>query len=74
MKKYVAIVHYNRQRAGKGFPWTVHYRGKCIPAKKVHFLVPTESVYKPEKKANPKGWLRCVARLREERMGEYALY
>ena len=50
-------IHFNRQRAPKGLPWTVHLSGQCIPAADVRILVPAETVFQPEKKANPRAWI-----------------
>lgn len=54
-----AIIHFNRQRAKDGFPWTVHYRGACLPAAHVKILVPMESEEKPHLKTNPRYFFTC---------------
>jgi hypothetical protein len=51
------ILHFNRQRAKAGFPWTVHVRGRCIPASDVIINAPVRTVYKPDKPTNPRAWL-----------------
>lgn len=55
----VVIIHFNKRNSANGLPWTVHVRGKCIQASKVHIEVPTETIFKPEKKTNPRAWMRC---------------
>lgn len=55
VKTYKVIIHFNRQRQG----WTVHYRGQCIPADIVDIKVPTSTVFKPQKKSNPRAWLEA---------------
>jgi hypothetical protein len=59
MRPTLIQIHYNRQRAKDGLPWTVHVKGKCIPASQVITLVPCETVYHPEKKSNPRAWLKA---------------
>ena len=55
----VITVHFNKQNANRGLPWTVHVKGKCIPASSVKIEVPVETVFKPDKKTNPRAWMRC---------------
>lgn len=50
-------IHFNKPGSKKGYPWTVHLSGRCIPARSVHVFVRTESVFKPEKKENPRAWI-----------------
>jgi hypothetical protein len=52
-------VHFNRQRAPNGLPWTVHTSKACIPASEVRILVAAETVFQPEKKTNPRAWFRA---------------
>ncbi len=60
MKGKVVLVHFRKAGAPKGFPWTVHYAGQCIPATTVKFEVPCVTVFKPEKKTNPRAWMRAI--------------
>lgn len=60
----VVIIHFNKRGSGSGLPWTVHVRGQCIPASKVYILVPSETIYKPEKKSNPRAWIRCKGQVK----------
>ena len=55
------IVHFNKRNALKGKPWTVHVKGACIPAKEVVFKnIRVDSIFKPEKKTNPRAWFRAI--------------
>ena len=54
------IVHFNKFNMNQGFPWTVHIRGQCIPAAEVVWDgVAPQTVWKPEKPTNPRGWIEC---------------
>lgn len=54
------IVHFNKVNMKQGFPWTVHIRGVCIPAAEVVWDgVAPQTVWKPEKPTNPRGWIEC---------------
>jgi hypothetical protein len=63
-RPYVIYVHFNKQLAKEGFPWTVHYRGKCIPASWVDIRVPSTTIYRPERRNNPRAFIRCVGTVR----------
>ena len=61
------VVHFNKFNMKQGFPWTVHIRGICIPASGVIWDgVNPETVWKPEKPTNPRGWIRCKGRVELE--------
>ena len=58
------VVHFNKFQAEHGLPWTVHIRGVCIPASRVLWdNTKLETIYQPEKKSNPRGWIECVGRV-----------
>lgn len=73
MRSVTVLVHFNKNNSKKGLPWTVHVRGKCIPAKKVVFGVCTWTVFKPEKGTNPRAWVACKARTVTEDRGEVVI-
>lgn len=52
-------LHYNKFKALKGFPWTLHTSRKCHSASHVIFNVPVETEEKPENKNNPRYFLKC---------------
>lgn len=56
MKTYKAIMHFNKPGAGKGTPWTVHFRGVCHLVAAINCTVPMVSEFKPEKKQNPRAF------------------
>jgi hypothetical protein len=51
--------HYNKHGAPKGMPWTLHTSKGCFPASHVVFQAGIETEEKPEKKANPRYFLKC---------------
>lgn len=53
------VIHFNRQRAKHGTPWTVHNRGKCHPAAHIKIEVTMESEEKPWLKTNPRYFFTC---------------
>lgn len=56
MKKYKAIMHFNKQMQSQGYPWTIHYKGVCHSVKKIICNVPMLSEFKPNKKDNPRAF------------------
>ena len=56
--KRVFYVHFNRANAKKGLPWTVHYSGKCYPAKHVKITCPIQTLYKGDDAPQPRAVLR----------------
>lgn len=56
MKTYKAILHFNKQGASKGTPWTVHFRGVCYLVSEIKCLAPMISEWKPNKKSNPRAF------------------
>lgn len=58
MKLRSFFFHFNRQRAADGLPYTVHVSGQCIPAAQIICQVPTETVWQPEKRSNPRAWVK----------------
>lgn len=62
-KPYVIYLHFSKQGAAKDRPWTVHYQGKCLPASWVNFRVRSETIYKRDKRNNPRAFIRCVGRV-----------
>jgi hypothetical protein len=59
MKPITVYLHFNKQGAPKGFPWTIHTSKACLPASRVVLEVPIETVWKPTKKQNPRAFLRA---------------
>lgn len=55
---YVATIHYNKPGSRRGLPWTVHYRGKCHLFAEVRISGTAATVHRPDKKTNPRSWLR----------------
>lgn len=55
--------HYNRQQAANGKPWTLHTSKGCFSAAHVVFETPLETEEKPEKKQNPRYFLKCNGRI-----------
>lgn len=56
MKRYKAVMHFNKPGSRKGTPWTVHYRGVCHIVSAINCMVPMYSEWKPEKKSNPRAF------------------
>lgn len=55
---YAIKVHFSKPGSKKGKPWTLHYNGRCTPASRITFAgVTAITVFKPQKKANPRAWL-----------------
>lgn len=52
-------IHFNKPGAPKGYPWTVHTSKACIPAREVIVQVPTSTVWKPNKKENPRAFIKA---------------
>lgn len=61
MKKYKAIMHFNKPGAHKGTPWTVHYRGVCYVVKEIICKTPMLSEWKPNRKTNPRAFFTTLA-------------
>lgn len=59
-RPYVIYLHFNKQKAKDGYPWTVHYQKKCLPASWVDIKVPSCTIFKPDKRQNPRAFIRCV--------------
>lgn len=59
IKPTIVLVHFRKHGIKQDRPWTIHYRGQCIPAETVTFKVPTATVFKPNKKTNPRAWIRA---------------
>lgn len=58
IKPKVIYIHFNKQRAKSGYAWTVHTSKACIPAKVVRVSRPVETVWKPDKKNNPRAFIK----------------
>jgi len=56
MKRYKAVMHFNKPGSKKGTPWTVHYRGICYIVSEIRCMVPMVSEWKPNKKTNPRAF------------------
>ena len=59
----VIRVHYNKKTAKDNKPWTVHTSKNCIQASHVYFKFPVETEERPEKKKNPRYFLKCKGRI-----------
>lgn len=59
-KPIVCYIHFNKNGSKHGLPWTVHTNGKCIPASEVNINVHAKTVFRPNKKGNPKAWIRAI--------------
>lgn len=56
MKRWKAVMHFNKPGSSKGTPWTVHWRGTCYLVQEIKCQVPMVSEWKPKKKANPRAF------------------
>jgi hypothetical protein len=54
-KKIVQYIHVNKRNES----WTVHNSQGCFTFEKVIIKVPSETIYKPQKKDNPRFFIRC---------------
>lgn len=61
-KRYAFFAHFNRINMQRGLPtvWTVHFRGRCIPATAITFKVPTVTKFLPEGR-QPRATMRGTA-------------
>lgn len=50
-------LHFNKQQAAKGLPWTLHTSKGCFSASSVTLYCPTWTEEKPKKKSNPRYFL-----------------
>lgn len=57
-------LHYNKQNAAYGLPWTIHTSKGCFPASHVKFFTNVETEERPDKKSNPKYFLVCHGNIR----------
>jgi hypothetical protein len=61
-RTYTVEIHVNRHRMAEGLPWTLHFRGECIPA--AHFdvvgRVRIESRERPDKATQPRYTLVAI--------------
>lgn len=60
MKKYKAVMHFNKPGSKHGTPWTVHYRGACHIVKAIDCKVQMKSEWKPLKKTNPRAFFTAM--------------
>lgn len=60
MKKYKAVMHFNKPGAKNGTPWTVHYRNVCHIVSTIDCRVPMKSEWKPLKKSNPRAFFTAM--------------
>jgi hypothetical protein len=51
-------VHYNRQGAPKGLPWTLHTSKACHAAAHVEFKVLPETAEEPQRRSNPRYFIK----------------
>jgi hypothetical protein len=52
-------LHYNKFKAKFGLPWTLHTSKRCFIASHVLINVPVETEEHPDKKTNPRYFLKC---------------
>ncbi len=58
-KGSVIRLHYNKRMSEKGLPWTLHTAKGCLSAQHVVIKVPVETEEHPERKTNPRYFLKC---------------
>ena len=56
IKKYKAILHFNKPGSKVGKPWTVHFKGACYIVSAIDCKAPIVSEWKPNKKSNPRAF------------------
>ena len=52
-------IHYNKQTVKKGLPWSIHTSKFCAQASHITFKCPVETEEKPDKKTNPRYFIKC---------------
>ncbi len=55
-RTHKVVMHFNKAGSVSGRPWTVHYRGQCLLVSAIDCRSPMQSVWKPEKKSNPRAF------------------
>ena len=75
MRSRLYRIHVNKLKMKSGAPdiWTIHGGGVCISASKVHVLVPAETSYEPQRKANPKAFMLIRGYLNDLGGGEFSI-
>jgi hypothetical protein len=69
-KNHKIIIHFAKNRTNstlfppKDYPWTVHYRGQCLPIKKLRIIGYTETEWHPTKIQNPRAYFSCYGLVR----------
>jgi hypothetical protein len=63
------VIHFAKTRPSKAFPpkqypWTIHYKGQCIPIKKLRLIGYMESEWHPLKPNNPRAFFTCYGTMR----------
>lgn len=58
MRPITIRLHYNKQGAAQGKPWTIHTSKDCWPAAHVVFSAVGETEYLKNKKKNPRAFLK----------------
>jgi hypothetical protein len=66
MKRYVYYIHVNKPKKC----WTLHSSKGCFHYEHIEIYVPCETVHNPNKKDNPRFFIRCKGSLVDE--GDYA--
>ena len=61
VKKYKAIMHFNKPGSKHNTPWTVHYRGACHIVSAIDCQTPMKSEFKPYLKTNPRAFFTTYA-------------
>ncbi len=59
MKPRKFKLHFNRVNMQRKLPsiWTVHFSDRCVPLAEGDVRVPLRTVFRPDKKDNPRAWL-----------------
>lgn len=56
-------IHFSKRRALEGLPWTLHTSKGCFAASKVHVLVLSETESHPQRRNNPRHFVKCDGRI-----------
>lgn len=57
-KALTYYIHYNKPGSSKGTPWTVHSSKGCLQVAEVFVRSESQTIFKPTKKTNPKGFIK----------------
>lgn len=51
-------IHWNRHQDC----WSAHFQGACHLVDHIQLYVPSQAVYKPQKRHNPRAFFKCVGK------------